>query len=214
MRRTPCPLLAAMLLTLSALPASASAVRGNVSLGRTAKASWLSVLDTVIWFEQVPAKTETHLTRPPFHWFWQRPAPSPLARLEQSGRNFHPHVLALAAGSALEIRNQDNVWHGTFSVSPARPFELGKRAPGRADTVTFANAGVVAIRCDIHPDMSAFVIVTPNHAFTRADLFGNWWLPDVPAGHYVVHAWHPVKGELKRELDVPAHGSVNLALRW
>ncbi|HEY6194131.1 MAG TPA: carboxypeptidase regulatory-like domain-containing protein [Candidatus Eisenbacteria bacterium] len=206
--------LAALLVLLAAAPASAGALRGNVANGRTAEIRRERARDTVVWLEQVPEKTERQLTHTRFRWFRHRRVAPPLPQIVESGRMFEPHVIALAAGGTLVIRNQDKVWHGAFSVSPARAFDLGKRAPGRADTLTFDRPGVVALRCDIHPAMSAFVIVTPNHAFTRPDSAGDWRLPDLPAGHYTVHAWHPAKGELRRGVDVPAKGAANLALRW
>ena len=206
--------LAALLLALSASSAAAGALNGSVALGRSPNARRARARDTVIWLEQLPEKTERQLTRPPARWFRHRRPPPPLPLIIESGRSYHPHVLALAAGSALVIRNEDQVWHGTFSVSPARAFELGKRPPGRADTLSFDSTGVVALRCDIHPDMSAFVVVTPNHAFTQPDSAGQWRLPDLPAGHYVVHAWRPEHRDLHRAVDVPSRGTVNLSLHW
>jgi hypothetical protein len=203
-----------MLLALAATASTAGELRGDVSLGHPPDEHRAHVGDAVIWLEQIPEKTERKLTRTPFRWYWQRREPPHLTRIVQSGRNYHPHVVALAAGSALVIRNEDDVWHGPFSVSPTRGFDLGKLAPGRADTVSFDSTGVVAVRCDIFPDMSLFVVVTPNHAFTRPDESGKWRLPELPAGHYVVHAWHPDLGDSRREVDLPARGSVTLPLRW
>jgi len=203
-----------MMLALAATASSAGELRGDVSLGHSPGNPRAHVQDAVIWVEQIPDKTEHQLTRTAFRWFWQRRDTVHLTRIVQSGRNYHPHVVALAAGSSLVIRNEDDVWHGPFSVSPTRGFDLGKLAPGRADTVSFDSAGVVAVRCDIFPDMSLFVVVTPNHAFTRPEESGEWRLPDLPAGHYVVHAWHPDLGDSRREVDVPARGSVTLPLRW
>ena len=207
-------LLAALLLAVWAARATAGELRGSVALGRSPQARGVRAGDTVVWLEQVPEKIEHQLTQSPPRWFRRRRPPPPLPLLVESGQRYLPHVIALAAGSALVIRNDDQVWHGVFSVSPMHAFELGKRPPGRADTLRFASAGVVALRCDIHPDMSAFVVVTPNHAFTRPDSAGNWRLPDLPAGHYVVRAWQPDTGELHRDVDVPARGVVSLPLGW
>ena len=207
---------AALLVLLSglAVPAGAAVVSGDLSLGNAPGGRGEQVRDAVVWLESVPDKLERRLATGGWRWIWQHRDPPRLPRLDQAGQRFRPHVLALAAGSKLEIRNADHVWHGTFSVSPARPFDLGKRSPGRADTLAFDSLGVVAVRCDIHPDMSAFVLVTPNHAFTRPNADGRWTLPELPAGHYVVHAWHPDRGELRKELDVPARGTMRLSLRW
>ena len=214
MRPTLRPLLAAMLLALAMVPASAGALNGSVALGRSPDAIRLRPQDAVVWLDQVPVKTERQHTRLPSRWFRHRRTPVQLPRIVESRQRYSPHIIALAAGSALVIRNEDKVWHGTFSVSLARTFELGKRPPGRADTLSFDSTGVVALRCDIHPAMSAFVVVTPNHAFTQPDAGGRWRLPDLPAGHYVVRAWHPDKGELRREVNVPARGTTSLQLRW
>jgi hypothetical protein len=215
MRATPRLALNAIPLLLVAATAAAGELRGSVTLGHETQAAHPHVRDTVIWLEQIPGKSEQKLTRAPFHWFWKkRVPPPPLRQLVESGLCYHPHVLAIATGSELVIHNQDTVWHGPFSVSPAHEFDLGKIAPSRADTLSFDSTGVVAVRCDIHPDMSAFVVVTPNHAFTQPDSSGAWRLPELPAGHYVVHAWNPDRGDSRHEVDLPAHGGVTLPLHW
>jgi len=171
--------------------------------------------DVIVWLEQVPEKVETKLTGGGRHWFWQAPRKAPpMAALTETGLHYAPRVSVVPAGQPLEIRNDDTVWHGTFSVSPGAAFELGKRAPGSVDTVRFATPGVVTLRCDIHPEMTGYVIVTPNHAFARPDSAGLWRLPDLPGGDYVVHAWRPDRGETKHAVHMPAHGDTLLTLRW
>ena len=162
-----------MLLTLAVAPARAGTLHGSVSLAHAAGSPREAVRDVVVWLEHVPEKTERQLTRPPFRLFRRRPKPPPLASMVEANLHFQPRVVAIAVGSRLVLRNQDEVWHGAFSVSPGHRFDLGKRAPGRGDTLRFDSTGVVALRCDIHPDMSAWVIVTPNHAFRRPDSAGG-----------------------------------------
>src|SRR5262249_34673574 len=157
--------------------------------------------------EQVPDKVERRLVSGGRRWFWQHTRPPRAAStVLEVGRRFDPRVLVVAAGDPVVFRNADTVWHGAFSVSKGSGFELGKRAPGSVDTVRFERPGVVALRCDIHPEMSAFLVVTPNHAFARPEADGYWRLPDVPAGMYVVHAWHPDLPEMVRPVRMPAHG--------
>jgi hypothetical protein len=208
--------LAALLALLAGLatPAAAGVVSGDLSLGGAPLPRGAQVRDAVVWLESVPDKVDRRIATGGWRWFWEKRARPRLPRLVESGQRFRPHVLALPVGSQLEIRNSDRVWHGAFSVSPAHPFDLGKRSPGHADTLAFDSLGVVAVRCDIHPDMSAFVLVTPNRAFARPDGDGRWTLPELPAGHYVLHAWHPDRGELRRELDVPARGTMQVSLHW
>lgn len=204
----------ALLLVLAAAPVPAGSIRGRLSLARPSGEPRANVRDAVVWIEQVPEKTERRLSHVPFRWFWQRRKPPAIARIVERGRRYQPYVTVITTGSALLLCNRDLVWHGPFSVSPVYPFDFGKRPPGRVDTLRFERSGVVMLRCDIHPDMAAYVIVTPNHAYSRPDSNADWRLPELPAGRYVVHAWHPNHDELHRTVTVPSHGAVELSLHW
>jgi hypothetical protein len=127
-------------------------------------------------------------------------------------RRFKPRVLAVAAGSKVEIVNMDRVYHNAFSVSAAKRFDLGKYPPGRADTLEFERPGVINLHCEIHPDMLGFVVVTPNHAFTRPDSTGAFELPKLPAGRYRVHAWNPRGVETTSDVSMPQRGDVPLEM--
>lgn len=200
-------------------PASArgATLQGELSLGR-GKA--LEVAEAVIWVEVIPAETEAQLARVPRLWFWQRwlgwkePAPPPPPHVIEISRRFLPRVTAVPAGGRVVFHNRDKVWHGVFSVTPGHRFELGKRAPGRIDTLHSGRAGIVQMRCDIHPDMTGWVVVTPNRAFTRPDAAGQWRLPDLPPGRYLVRAWHPDRGALKRVVRLTGRDDAAVALRW
>ena len=167
-----------------------------------------------MWLEQVPPSTERDLALGRRSWFLGRRRPPPRPRLVATRLHYEPRVVVVAAGDSLEIRNEDRVWHGTFSVSPERTFELGKRAPGSSDTLRFEQTGEIQVRCDIHPDMSATVVVTPNHAFVRPNAAGEWLLPKLPEGAYVVRAWAPGLPELRQEVSVPRIGDTVLQLHW
>jgi hypothetical protein len=58
--------------------------------------------------------------------------------------------------------------------------------------------------------MEAFVMVLPHHGFTRPAADGAYALPDLPAGRYVVQAWHPDLGEKKTTVEVPHSGHVTV----
>jgi len=210
--------------------AAAADVTGTLWVNRAAAARWPTRLaltsaprgtasrdqrgvnESVVWIESVPEKVERKLTSTGTRWFWRRRETPHLPCLVQSGHAFTPRVLTVAAGSQVEFRNLDRVYHNAFSVSSARRFDLGKYPPGRADTVLFQRPGVVNLHCDIHPDELGFIVVTPNHAVARPDSLGDFRLPQLPPGHYTVHAWHPRFGETRSEFDVPKRGAVDLRL--
>ena len=172
--------------------------------------------DAVVWIAQLPDKVERKLLEVRGRWPWSKPKPLtlPVPRLVETGHHYEPRVTVVVAGSPIEVRNEDQVWHGTFSVTPGGTFDLGKRAPGSVDTVRFQQPGLFAMRCDIHPEMSGWVAVTPNHAYARVDQSGQWQLPALPPGEYELHAWHPDRGETHVGVHVPARGDTLIRLRW
>jgi hypothetical protein len=206
------PLALALLVATSA---GAGILHGTVSMREPVPGSErMDPTQAVIWLEAIPGRIESGLARGPSPGWFRRRVPEPPPVLVQSELRFHPPVVTLVAGGRLVVRNQDAVWHGAFSVSPVDVFDLGKRPPGRADTVRLANPGIVLVRCDIHPEMSASVVVTPNHARARPDANGRWRLPNLPPGRYVVRAWAPGRAELRHAVNLPRWGRVPLAIRW
>jgi plastocyanin len=131
-------------------------------------------------------------------------------RLSQQGQAFQPRVLAIAVGTSVEFPNRDPIYHNVFSLSPAKRFDLGKYPRGHSRSVTFARTGLVNVFCDIHSDMTGFILVLPHHGFARPDGDGAYSLPNVPAGRYVVRAWHPEFATLERTVEVPASGSATV----
>lgn len=167
----------------------------------------------VVWIDSLPERAERRLTEGPRRWFWQRRTPPRrLSEVQLRRSRFVPRVSVVALGGGLVVRNSDRVWHGVFSVTPGHAFELGKRAPGRADTLHFVRAGAVSLRCDIHPDESGWVVVTPNHAFARTDTEGRWSLPELPAGRYTLRAWWPDGHTAERTVSVPGKGTTRVRL--
>jgi len=167
--------------------------------------------DAVVWLEKAPDPAPvTRGTRNVGAAVVRPPLPSLVTR----NQRFAPRLIVLAAGDTLTFRNEDRVWHGPFSVSPGRRFELGKQAPGHVDSLAFPNPGQVQVRCDIHPEMSATVLVLPNHAFARPNAAGEWQLPKLPRGDYVIRAWAPGLREIRQDVSFSARADTVLHLRW
>jgi len=170
--------------------------------------------EAVVWIEAIPEKVEQKLASRRTGWLFKRTLPELIESIVQVNQRFRPRVLAVPAGTRVEIRNADRVYHGTFSVSPAKRFDLGTHAPGRRDTVQFAQRGVINLHSELYPQMLGFVVVTPNHAVARPDSVGRFQLPKLPPGRYTLRAWHPERGELKREFEVAKRGDTKLELRF
>jgi plastocyanin len=122
-------------------------------------------------------------------------AGAPHAVVDQRGERFVPHVLAVVAGTTVDFPNHDPVLHNVSSASPAKRFDLGMYGEGEVRSVTFDAPGVVAIRCNVHPAMSAFVVVHASPHVSVTDARGAYTIPGVPAGTHPVRVWHETLGE-------------------
>jgi plastocyanin len=103
--------------------------------------------------------------------------------LRQKNKTFTPRLLGVPVGAIVEIPNDDTIFHNVFSVSGPQPFDLGQYRSGASQSRTFTQAGTYRVFCNIHPNMSALILVvpTPYVAVTGGD--GRFVL-DLPAGRY------------------------------
>jgi plastocyanin len=139
-----------------------------------------------------------------------RGAPAPRAGravLDQQRCRFVPHVLAVAAGSTVEIVNGDRILHSVRGHRGRAPvFDLAmpvkdQRVPRKLD-----HPGVVAVRCDVHAWMSAWIVVA-DAPFAVSGADGSFTVPGVPAGAWTVTAWHESLGERSARVEVPEGGA-------
>ena len=108
--------------------------------------------------------------------------------MTQKNKTFVPHVLAVPAGSSVVFPNEDPIFHNVFSLSRPGPFDLGLYRDGASKTKVFTAPSTYHVFCNIHPQMSAFILVVPTSFIGEADSAGNYRL-DLPAGRYRITAW-------------------------
>jgi plastocyanin len=113
------------------------------------------------------------------------------AIMDQKNRMFVPHILPIQAGTTVSFPNSDDIRHQVYSFSPAKIFQLPlyKGTPGTP--IVFDRPGIVALGCNIHDRMSAYIVVvdTPHFGMTRKN--GRLELTNLPAGRYLVYVWTP-----------------------
>jgi plastocyanin len=134
--------------------------------------------------------------------------PGGKAKMDQRGKLFIPYVLPVVQGTVVEFHNSDNLQHNVFGVG-ADKFNLGSYTQGMARSYTFNKLGEVAILCNVHPEMEAYILVLQNSFFTQLDGSGKFRIAGVPAGDYVVKAWYRGKSK-QQNVKVPATGSVTV----
>jgi plastocyanin len=116
--------------------------------------------------------------------------PWPL-RMEQRNLTFSPFVLIAPVGGTVAFPNKDQVRHSVYSFSPAHPFELKLYSADETRSVRFDKVGEVALGCNIHDFMVAFIKVVDTPYAAKTDANGVAELHSLPAGAATVHIWHP-----------------------
>ena len=116
---------------------------------------------------------------------------------------FHPFVLVVPVGATVSFPNADNTRHQVYSFSATKRFELKLFARDQTRSVSFERAGVVALGCNIHDQMSAFVFVTDNAWTVRTDEHGTALLPDLPNAAGTVTVWHPYQRSPDNRATMP-----------
>ena len=140
-----------------------------------------------------------------------RPKPAKTT-LTMKGKTFIPHVIVVGVGGSVEFPNEDPILHNAFSVSGDNRFDLGLYKKPKTASWTFQAPGVARVYCNIHPQMSAIVVVRDNPYFTKAAADGSFSLEGVPAGKYALTAWNERANETTVEVNVPAEGAVGAQL--
>jgi plastocyanin len=128
------------------------------------------------------------------------PAPAKATLImDQQNKEFVPYVLPVYVGTPVSFPNRDNIRHHVYSFSAPKKFELPLYIGTPAAPVVFDKPGVVALGCNIHDWMLAYVYVvsTPHFAKTGAD--GKAQLEVLAPGTYEARVWHPrLRGETEK----------------
>jgi len=122
------------------------------------------------------------------------PAPAQHPVIDQKGLVFQPHVTAVQVGTTVDFLNSDSVAHNVFwtSIGGNKKLNqnLGTWPKGDRKSFKFDTPGAVPILCNVHPEMSAYLVVVPTPYFATSDQAGNYKIENVPDGSYTVIAWH------------------------
>jgi plastocyanin len=142
-------------------------------------------------------------------------------RMAQDHLQFDPFVLIVPQGSVVSFPNLDSVRHQVYSFSPAHPFELKLYGRDETRTVRFDKTGVIALGCNIHDSMVAFIKVVDTPYAARSGAGGEAGVHGAPAGAATLRIWHPYlkapNNEIVLQVMLPqsgaAHETVTLDLR-
>ena len=148
------------------------------------------------------------------------PQPQKELRLVQRHKSFVPHLLVVEAGSIVEFPNEDPFFHNVFSLFQGKRFDLGLYEAGSTRAVLFDKLGICYLFCNIHPEMSAVIVVVKTPYFAISDRAGHIAIPGVRAGRYELRLWseHALTDDLNsltREVSISdsTHSVGTISLR-
>lgn len=185
-------LLASALALGPAVAQAQGSVTGRVSITERAGEQTTDLGNTVIYLERQGGATP-------------RSVPTNTS-IAMNQRTFVPRVRVVTQGSKVEFPNQDPFSHNIFSTTPGTTFDLGLYPSGRSRDATFRRVGEFPVYCNIHPRMTAYVVVAPSPYYAMAGADGRYTISGVPAGDYALTVWHERAPKVEQRVTVTANG--------
>ena len=137
--------------------------------------------------------------------------------LNNTGCRYLPRILAIQKGERLRVKNNDPKLHIPHSYHEDRTvFNLSLPFKGTAIDATsrIRQAGVLKVVCDTHAWMLAYIHVFDHPYFAVTDERGMFTISNLPAGNYVLKAWHEDAGVRSQEIVVPETGDVRTVFEF
>lgn len=128
--------------------------------------------------------------------------------IDQRKMTFSPHVVVVQQGTTVDFLNSDPVGHNVYwpSVSGNKKLShnLGTWPKGEKKPFQFNDLGVASLLCNVHPEMSGYVVVVATPYFAVTDKEGNFEIKNVPAGKYTLKTWSEDGKPTTQPVDVTA----------
>jgi plastocyanin len=144
--------------------------------------------------------------------------PAKHAIMDQKNLKFDPHVLVVLKGTTVDFVNSDSTLHNVFwpelGGNRKLAHNLGTWPKGEHKSFTFDNLGAAPLLCNVHQEMSGYLVVVPTPYFATTDAQGDFLIKDVPAGHYTLKTWSEEGKPSTQSVDVGAGtATANLTVR-
>jgi plastocyanin len=120
-------------------------------------------------------------------------APAQHVLIDQRKMTFAPRVTVVLQGTTADFLNSDPVGHNVYwpSISGNKKLShnLGTWPKGEKKSFQFNDLGVASLLCNVHPEMSGYVVIVSTPYFAVTDKEGSFEIKDVPPGAYTLKTW-------------------------
>lgn len=124
-----------------------------------------------------------------------KPSERPPLTINQVDHAFQPHLVAIRDGQKIRFTNSDAANHNVRSIAFERENEFNVFTGAGDDYVHQFVAGKegrpIAIECNLHPWMKAWVYVFRDTRFAVTDKNGRYRIANIPIGEYDLQFLQP-----------------------
>ena len=137
------------------------------------------------------------------------PTPAEHVVMDQKGCHYSPHVYGIQTGQPLDIVNSDSTLHNVHGMpTQSKEFNMGMPIQGMKLTKSFDKPEVmVKFKCDVHPWMRAYAGVVSHPFYSVTGDGGTFEIKNLPAGTYMIEAWHETYGTKTQSVTVDESGT-------
>jgi plastocyanin len=186
----------AIFLSVTVLLAAGSSFAGDIK-GKVSVQGLKSAANIAVYVDTIPDK--------------KFDAPSQHVVVDQKKMEFIPRVVVVLQGTTVDFTNSDPVGHNVYwpSISGNKKLthNLGTWPKGEKKSFQFNDPGVASLLCNVHPEMSGYIIVATTPYFAITDKDGNYEIKNVPAGKYTLKAWSEDGKPVTQAVEVSASGA-------
>jgi hypothetical protein len=129
--------------------------------------------------------------------------PKSMVVVDQNRCTYLPRVQGAVVGQPLVLMNSDGTLHNVRGMAGKKQlFNVTQPPLKTKEAQPPADAEVIRLKCDIHPWMTAFVVMSPHPYFATSSEDGAFTLEGVPPGTYTLEAWHETLGTKTAQVTV------------
>ncbi|QRN94193.1 carboxypeptidase regulatory-like domain-containing protein [Archangium violaceum] len=129
--------------------------------------------------------------------------PSSMVVVDQNRCTYQPRVQGAVSGQPLVFMNSDGTLHNVRGMAGSKQlFNVTQPPLKTREARPPQDAEIIRLKCDIHPWMTAWVVVNPNPYFATSTEDGAFSLQGVPPGTYTLEAWHETLGTKTAQVTV------------
>ena len=182
--------LSVVFVLLSALWLDAHEVSGTVEILQKGDKKKTDLSSVIVYLDQInadPAQPETERKK--------------IYEMSTKNKQFSPRSMVVPLGATVRFPNFDPIFHNIFSVSKPNDFDLGLYKGGASKSNVFESPGIVRVFCNVHPQMTATIVVSNTQFQTNPDPAGSFLLGNVPSGAFFLRAYAEV-GQASQRIEV------------